>query len=109
MHEKRLTPSNHGVVVRMDHRAPNEPHATGTVLAYGGGVPWLMVGQRVLYAIAEATAQWVDIRDYAHIAARCGQTGGSNPVTHEMVHLIDQRAIHATLNEPKGEPVALAG
>lgn len=93
----RIFPSNNGVVLRMEHRAPNEPHAMGTVLGFGGGVPWLTYGDRVLYLASEATEQWVPWADYDRIP----RMSGSTPTPEqEMVFVIDQRHIHAKLDEP---------
>lgn len=103
----RIFPSNSGVVVRMDFRAPHEPHAKGTVLAVGGGVPWVTPGASVLYVIGEATEQWVPREDYGHIWKRAGDSVPQPE--QEMVHLIDQRAIHAVLAEPRGNTLEMAG
>lgn len=93
-----ISTANGGVVVSMVTRHPNEPHAVGLVLSRGGGVPWVDVGSYVLYQASEATELKVDVTAYADIPELGGRAqGGSDQM--QTVFLIDQRSIHARIND----------
>ncbi len=99
----RIRTANGGVAVRMDHRAPTEPHAFGTVVEAGGGVPWVVPGDRVIYPIAAASEVWVDVDAYAHVPSRSCEGGASTPRPEAVpIHVIDQREIVATVDESGG-------
>lgn len=74
-------PSNGGVIVTF-YRAPDEVHAHGHVAMKGNGVPWLEVGQRVMYDAERSTP--VTIR-------------GADSSPSECYRLVDQRNILALL------------
>lgn len=94
----RVVPANSGVVVTLEKRAPNEPHAIGIVLDQGGGVPWIERGRRVAYPIGEATEMRVDPTAYDGIDGAPGVFGQTDAPSYCVVYLIDQRHIHAILH-----------
>lgn len=94
----RIIPSNGGVVVSLDHRAPTEPHAIGTVLKVGGGVPWVQCGMRVAYPISEASEMKVDPASLDGVEGAPGAFCQSGEPSYCVVYLIDQRHIHATVH-----------
>ena len=94
----KLLPANGGVMVRCEPDSiEGSPHFHGTVLMAGAGVPWLVPGNRILFATAKATP--VEVLT-AHLPSLPNEESGGIPAdARTTVYLIDQRDVHATIRE----------
>lgn len=83
------TPANSGVLIHVSHTPRSieeidaKPPLTGTVLAVGGGVPWLREGETVAFDATKAT----------FFVGRCGDSRNEFDCSEALIHQRDVLAV----------------
>ena len=105
MYVDRLSPANGGVVVDVDtFLVVDDAHLHGTVVEAGGGVRWLGPGSRVAFPRKNCTGFEVLTRLVPPHLLRA-QGGAQAPNDRTTLYLVDQRDIHAVLDDESAPAV----